>query len=1344
MDKLKNVLSSSSRKDGDATQAGEAQSSPTSNLSGQGSHVESSRQAQSGVASDKEHHPIYDQFASNSPSRTTGQSTNTTSLGQNPSDPAKGFGPSATQSTQSSTLHPDTGHGRPGYGGNDISTASIKSGVLGFSQGGDHAALSHTPDLDVTQSQSATGLPDRTATSSQQPDSSHYGRDAALGAGTAGAGAAAAHELHPQRDRDNLRADPTIEQSADKDFAQPSGSARHRVEEPNVKTDTDRSFPLAGGVTSRKQADQSPATQGASHNPYTTEREPGTQGRDAGVLDGHGREALAGAAAYSSTRSGNERRHDGPESTRQGAGLVATSPEELRKEHELRSGHDHHSKGALAGATAAASSLPLTQNQRQHEHDPRDATTSEPLATRELQQPDQSQQGRSHNPEALAAGTAAASALPLSQHQNRREHDPRDTATPGTSATRELQQAEQGQQSRSHHPEALAAGTAAASALPHTQHQHQDEHDLRDTTPGTSAAPELQNLGKTQQSGSHNPEALAGATAATSFIPREKLFGHDHGGRGHEFVGDPCETTDEKPSTGGPIFLDGPHITDTANALDPHLHVPGEFPETPAETPGTGTAGGYIPSSSARDLSSNQRENPSLTSPRTGGTDSSQAPQAEDKHHYGRDAAIAGGVGAAGLGAYGAGKHHQRETTDVGGEPALPSESSPYSSSKLDPRVHGKASALEEQRFDPSARTEPATHESSGQHHGRDAALGAGALGATGLAGHQASKPRDQTRDNSALGTTQSQPPPPVFGSQKEFQTQPQSEHHYGRDAGLAGAGAAAAGGAYYASQRGDNADSGPASSTIGPHKSNVANVLDPRVKPDPALQKQRETGPTYEDPATRTVGPHSSNVANIVDPRVQPDPSKQKQHVTSGPHQSDTLNRLDPKADDKTGTGDKHHYGRDAAVAGGAGAAGYGAYEAAKGYDQHRSTQPSASMTEQRYDPTATSAHDPSQTSQHYYGRDAALAGGAGAAGAGLVAHERNQPSQLAGTQQPHHYETQQPATHQRYDPQQAQDDNRHHDKRNAAAAAGLGAAAGAGGAYAYSNQQEKEAEKERLAQQKAHDKELEHQRKEQQKELEKKQKEEQKAFEKEQAKEKKHHDKVIAAEEKAHEKQVEKEQSKHQHEAEKEQERQRKAAEAEELRRREVAERQHPEEEEEGKKKHGLFGFLHRNKDKKEKETSAENSPRQSREYATAGAATGAAAGGAAAYEGSEHGSHGHERNKLHKDPPPGHPAREAMEAQAAQHEHVGIDGPIGRAGEISGDRETEAGVYGAHELGDQKHTVTEPHTGLPMNVEKYGDGHGGTDGSSNIHGVRNVEGSGQGTGTNWEAIRKANTPY
>lgn len=45
------------------------------------------------------------------------------------------------------------------------------------------------------------------------------------------------------------------------------------------------------------------------------------------------------------------------------------------------------------------------------------------------------------------------------------------------------------------------------------------------------------------------------------------------------------------------------------------------------------------------------------------------------------------------------------------------------------------------------------------------------------------------------------------------------------------------------------------------------------------------------------------------------------------------------------------------------------------------------------------------------------------------------------------------------------------------------------------------------------------------------------------------------------------------------------------------------------------------------------------------------------------------------------------------------------------------------GAEPVGEpgQDRTVIEPHTGLPMNVGRYGDGHGGTDGSPTIHGYR-----------------------
>jgi hypothetical protein len=45
--------------------------------------------------------------------------------------------------------------------------------------------------------------------------------------------------------------------------------------------------------------------------------------------------------------------------------------------------------------------------------------------------------------------------------------------------------------------------------------------------------------------------------------------------------------------------------------------------------------------------------------------------------------------------------------------------------------------------------------------------------------------------------------------------------------------------------------------------------------------------------------------------------------------------------------------------------------------------------------------------------------------------------------------------------------------------------------------------------------------------------------------------------------------------------------------------------------------------------------------------------------------------------------------------------------------------------------------------VNVGKYGDVQGGTDGNPAIHGVQTGNASNV-TGTDWEGIKKANTPY
>lgn len=58
--------------------------------------------------------------------------------------------------------------------------------------------------------------------------------------------------------------------------------------------------------------------------------------------------------------------------------------------------------------------------------------------------------------------------------------------------------------------------------------------------------------------------------------------------------------------------------------------------------------------------------------------------------------------------------------------------------------------------------------------------------------------------------------------------------------------------------------------------------------------------------------------------------------------------------------------------------------------------------------------------------------------------------------------------------------------------------------------------------------------------------------------------------------------------------------------------------------------------------------------------------------------------------------------------------------------------------------KGIVIEPHTGLPMNVGKYGTGRGGIDQTETIEGFHHDPVKPGEVETDWEAIRKANTPY
>ena len=186
----------------------------------------------------------------------------------------------------------------------------------------------------------------------------------------------------------------------------------------------------------------------------------------------------------------------------------------------------------------------------------------------------------------------------------------------------------------------------------------------------------------------------------------------------------------------------------------------------------------------------------------------------------------------------------------------------------------------------------------------------------------------------------------------------------------------------------------GGASTTTGPHSSDLANKADPRVDSDLDGSHGVERNVEY---GSYNAGPHSSTVANKVDPRVDTntgasrtvdskgtqsnasglgsgilhgeksrrhdhdahghiykgDPCGEREtsapglHFTSGPHATDTANRLDPNVSSEVsnalGSNTDNHHNRGAALAGGThSVTGVGGTKASHGDPSSSHTKPS------------------------------------------------------------------------------------------------------------------------------------------------------------------------------------------------------------------------------------------------------------------------------------------------------------------------------------------------------------------------------------------------------------------
>jgi hypothetical protein len=657
-------------------------------------------------------------------------------------------------------------------------------------------------------------------------------------------------------------------------------------------------------------------------------------------------------------------------------------------------------------------------------------------------------------------------------------------------------------------------------------------------------------------------------------------------------------------------------------------------------------------------------------------------------HSRNREAAIVGGVGVGVVGAAEIGdlRAHKESTPSSSTTAASPLGSNPTHTEPL-----GSHGALPDRivRTQQPVSSSTAINSEDEHHHGRNAALVGGGATAAGLGAYAATRDHGQQ----PLGSSGAASSVPQSGSYQPIrQTSPQyvsgnpltgkldaqpqtagyqttqqpalgqdKEHHYGRNAALTGGATAATGAAGYAALDSGRGDTGPASKTIGPYDSNLANIVDPRVRPEPEKMKDHTTS-----------GPWQSDTLNKLDPKVESDPYKAevKEHgyATREPTLPVQLQQNQqqqvPLEQNK-----EHHYGRDATLVGGAGTAAYGASQL---HDRSE------------HDPLAQTQQQPlEQHKDHHYGRDAALVGGTGAGAYGASQlHDRREQDPLMTTQQQQQVPLEQ--------------NKEHHYGRDAALVGGTGAAAyGASEVYDKHEQEKllKEQEKQAKHDAKDHDKELKHDAHE----AEKARKKEEEKLAKEHAKEQ---ERLAKEQEKAA-----KEDAKEQEKLEKHQAKE--AEKAEEKRLKEL--------------------------EKLEKEKEKENQK-------------------LAAARAEEAEAKHKEHNKLHKDPPEEREKKDGILHRIFHHKQYERERPEGRGASFDDERPkgldykdadeerfarqheqlaakrsldgpghaglpatgTEGGVGAANDG-----IVTEPHTGLPMNVGKYGSGAGGTDGGEHIAG-------------------------
>lgn len=398
---------------------------------------------------------------------------------------------------------------------------------------------------------------------------------------------------------------------------------------------------------------------------------------------------------------------------------------------------------------------------------------------------------------------------------------------------------------------------------------------------------------------------------------------HQHVGHGHAYEGDPCESG-APPAL--PHFTAGPHITDTANRLDPHV---AGGPIDGSTGSGTGHHGHHGhhhgQHQTSTDIGSTGAgigsTSTGLGSPNRGYDDMGSS----------GTSGIGAGIGSTGSG-LGSSSRDYDDSRTSGTSGGMGSSGAGLGTGRSDDS--GLGTGVSQRAYE--STTGPASHErdNTGKYDtlasGTPSGVNLGSMGSSsGYGAGSGTETRgtdyDSQRDDrhgygsgSGMGTRGAD-----YDSQRE-------DRHLGRDAALAGGAGAVGVGAYEVGKDQPISTSGPASNTAGPHKYDIMNKMDPRIK---------------ETTMSSTTG---------IVPR-------------------DGVPSSEP-------TGRDHHYGRDAGLAG---AGGVAAYEAEKHHNKHEAPQqvPGRDSTVAGTQPAGYDQSSSVGGTGHHYGRDAGLVGAGGIA---------------------------------------------------------------------------------------------------------------------------------------------------------------------------------------------------------------------------------------------------------------------------------------------------------------------------------------------------------------------------